>query len=116
MPRTGPVQILTGGPAPGSRPERVAIYGAPLNVQTASRLQTVVARGADLAVLVTGELPGARWRLQVDDSGVLTCDELSLQVTANRLATAASSACTPCSSRPAPPTYRSPPDPRASGW
>nr|WP_269809853.1 BTAD domain-containing putative transcriptional regulator [Kineosporia rhizophila] len=85
MPRTGPVQILTGGPAPGSRPERVAIYGAPLNVQTASRLQTVVARGADLAVLVTGELPGARWRLQVDDSGVLTCDELSLQVTANRL-------------------------------
>ena len=85
MPRTGPVQILTGGPAPGSRPERVAIYGAPLNVQTASRLQTVVGRGADLAVLVAGELPGARWRLQVDDAGVLTCEELSLTVTANRL-------------------------------
>jgi nucleoid-associated protein YgaU len=85
MPRTGPVQILTGGPAPGSRPERVAIYGAPLNMQTASRLQTVVGRGADLAVLVAGELPGARWRLQVDDAGVLTCEELSLTVTANRL-------------------------------
>lgn len=85
MPRTGPVQILTGGPAPGSRPERVAIYGAPLNVQTASRLQAVVGRGGDLAVLVAGELPGARWRLAVDDAGVLTCDELSLTVTANRL-------------------------------
>jgi len=85
MPRTGPVRILTGGPAPGSRPERVAVYGAPLNLQTAARLQAVVGRGADLAVLVAGDLPGARWRLQVDDSGFLTCEELSLQVSANRL-------------------------------
>jgi len=85
MPRTGPIQILTGGPAPGSRPERVAIYGAPLNAPTAQRLQTLVGRRADLAVVVTGELPGARWRLRVDDVGNLTCDELSLSVTANRL-------------------------------
>ena len=85
MPRTGPIQILTGGPAPGSRPERVAIYGAPLNAPTAGRLQTLVGRRADLAVVVTGELPGARWRLQVDEAGNLVCDELSLSVTANRL-------------------------------
>jgi hypothetical protein len=85
MPRTGPIQILTGGPAPGSRPERVAVYGAPLNAPTAGRLQAVVGRRADLAVLVTGELPGARWRLKVDDAGNLSCDELGLSVTANRL-------------------------------
>jgi hypothetical protein len=36
-------------------------------------------------VVVTGELPGACWRLRVDDSGNLSCDELSLKVTANRL-------------------------------
>lgn len=85
MPRTGPIQILTGGPAPGSRPERVAIYGAPLNAPTAQRLQALTGRRADLAVVVTGELPGARWRLKVDDAGNLSCDELSLTVTANRL-------------------------------
>jgi hypothetical protein len=85
MPRTGPIQILTGGPAPGSRPERVAVYGAPLNAPTAARLQALVARRADIAVLVTGELPGACWRLRVDDAGNLSCDELSLNVTANRL-------------------------------
>jgi hypothetical protein len=85
MPRTGPIQILTGGPAPGSRPERVAVYGAPLNAPIAQRLQALTGRRADLAVLVSGELPGARWRLIVDDAGNLSCDELSLNVTANRL-------------------------------
>jgi hypothetical protein len=85
MPRTGPIQILTGGPAPGSRPERVAVFGAPLNSPTAQRLQAIVGRRTDLAVVVTGELPGACWRLKVDDSGNLNCDELSLSVTANRL-------------------------------
>jgi len=35
--------------------------------------------------VVTGELPGACWRLKVDDAGNLNCDELSLSVTANRL-------------------------------
>jgi hypothetical protein len=85
MPRTGPIQILTGGPAPGSRPERVAVYGAPLNAPTAARLQALTGRRADLAVLVVGELPGARWRLVVDDAGNLSCDELSLNVAANRL-------------------------------
>ncbi|HST82135.1 MAG TPA: BTAD domain-containing putative transcriptional regulator [Kineosporiaceae bacterium] len=85
MPRTGPIQILTGGPAPGSRPERVAIYGAPLSAPTAQRLQTLAGRRSDLAVVVTGELPGACWRLRVDDAGNLSCDELSLNVTANRL-------------------------------
>jgi nucleoid-associated protein YgaU len=85
MPRTGPIQILTGGPAPGSRPERVAVYGAPLNAPIAQRLQALVVRRSDLAVLVTGELPGASWRLKVDDAGNLSCDELSLNVAANRL-------------------------------
>jgi hypothetical protein len=85
LPRTGPIQILTGGPAPGSRPERVAVYGAPLNAPTAARLQALVGRRSDLAVLVAGELPGARWRLKVDDAGNLSCSELSLEVTANRL-------------------------------
>jgi hypothetical protein len=85
MPRTGPIQILTGGPAPGSRPEQVAIYGAPLNAPIAQRLQALVVRRTELAVVVTGELPGASWRLKVDDAGNLSCDELSLNVTANRL-------------------------------
>ncbi len=85
MPRTGPIQILTGGPAPGSRPEKVAIYGAPLNAPIAQRLQALIVRRTELAVLVTGELPGAAWRLKVDDAGNLSCDELSLNVTANRL-------------------------------
>ena len=85
MPRTGPIQILTGGPAPGSRPEQVAIYGAPLNAPIAQRLQALVVRRTELAVVVTGELPGASWRLRVDDAGNLNCEELSLSVTANRL-------------------------------
>jgi len=49
----------------------------------ADRLRGLADHG--VAVVVAGELPGARWRLEVDDSGTLAVPALGLTVSANRI-------------------------------
>ena len=68
----------------GQRPLEQVVLGRPPARDVADGLRLLGADG-DLGVLVAGPLPGARWRLQVDEMGNLTCHELGLRVSANRL-------------------------------
>jgi hypothetical protein len=63
----------------------VAVYGQALPPSITQRIEGLSRTGSQLAVLMTGELAAARWRLRVDDLGRLECDELSLSVIAHRL-------------------------------
>ena len=68
----------------GQRPLEQVVLGRPPARDVADGLRLLGADG-DLGVLVAGPLPGARWRLQVDEMGNLTCHELGVRVSANRL-------------------------------
>jgi hypothetical protein len=70
-------------------PEYLALGSVP-DDETASALQTLTggARRSPLGVLCAGELPGARWRFEVDAAGNLAVSVLGLNVAANRLSQA----------------------------
>jgi hypothetical protein len=70
---TSQLVVATGDPAPEVLQRLAALTGA--------------GRQA-FSVVVTGDSPAARWRLHVDDSGVLTVPALDLQVVANRISQA----------------------------
>ncbi|MDQ1292528.1 MAG: hypothetical protein QG608_408 [Actinomycetota bacterium] len=55
----------------------------PHDPDLSDRLRTLADRG--VAVITAGDLPGARWRLEVDDSGTLSVPALGLTVSANRI-------------------------------
>lgn len=78
-----PEGVLSGTWSPSVGPVEHLVLGAPPDADAARSLQELSARG--VGVLVAGDLPGARWRLQVDDAGRLTVPELGITVTANRL-------------------------------
>jgi hypothetical protein len=55
----------------------------PHDPDLSERLRDLADRG--VAVITAGDLPGARWHLEVDDSGTLSVPVLGLTVSANRI-------------------------------
>lgn len=79
--------VLTGrhrGPRGGERAEYLVLGHLPPDPADLVTAATSDHR-APLGVVCAGELPGARWRLQVDAAGSLDLGPLGLQVRANRL-------------------------------
>ncbi|MEU0093632.1 hypothetical protein [Kribbella sp. NPDC006257] len=62
------------------------VLGAPPEEDTARRLAALAAQGrAGFGLMVAGEVAGARWQLQVDESGTLRIPALDLTLSASRL-------------------------------
>lgn len=74
-------------------PEYVALGSVP-DAATVDELLVLTGaqRRAPLGVVCAGELPGARWRLEVDSAGTLRAGLLGVSVRANRLTPALASA------------------------
>ncbi len=86
-PQRAAQEVLTGRLArrPGVVPQ-YAVLGAPPTGQLAERFAALTGSGArGFGVLAAGDVPGTRWRLEVDESGTLTVPLLDLQVEAVRL-------------------------------
>jgi hypothetical protein len=65
---------------------RYVVLGAPPSEATVSRLGALAGRGrSGFGLLVAGPVPGARWQLLVDESGMLRIPALDLTVRASRL-------------------------------
>ncbi|MFB6726394.1 BTAD domain-containing putative transcriptional regulator [Kribbella sp. NPDC056345] len=65
---------------------RYVVLGAPPSEATVSRLGALAGRGrSGFGLLVAGPVPGARWQLLVDESGMLRIPALDLTVQASRL-------------------------------
>ncbi|WP_051681536.1 bacterial transcriptional activator domain-containing protein [Cellulomonas sp. HZM] len=66
------------------------VSGTPLAPDVAQRLAELSADGARAAwgAVVVGDVPGARWRIEVDADGALSIGPLGVLVTANRLSAA----------------------------
>lgn len=82
--------VLSGRTARrGSMPSYLLVCGASPEPGTAERLAalTGTARQA-LSVVVAGGMPGARWRMRIDESGVLSVPALGVTVVANRVSAA----------------------------
>jgi hypothetical protein len=63
------------------------VLGAPPTEDTAHRLAALASRGrSGFGLLVAGDVVGARWQLQVDESGTLRIPALDLTLSASRLA------------------------------
>ena len=77
---------LRGSGASAWMPEYVVLGSTP-SPETAARLAELAAtdQRSPLGVVCAGDLPGARWHLEVDDAGSLTVRLLDVQVRANRL-------------------------------
>ncbi|GAB3947747.1 hypothetical protein GCM10029976_077580 [Kribbella albertanoniae] len=79
--------VLTGqlGRAADEMP-RYVVLGAPPSETTVARLGALAGRGRNgFGLLVAGPVPGARWQLLVDESGMLRIPALDLTVQASRL-------------------------------
>ncbi|GAA1660637.1 BTAD domain-containing putative transcriptional regulator [Kribbella alba] len=62
------------------------VLGAPPNEDTAHRLAALASRGrSGFGLMVAGDVTGARWQLQVDESGTLRIPALDLTLSASRL-------------------------------
>ncbi|GAA0608730.1 LysM peptidoglycan-binding domain-containing protein [Kribbella sandramycini] len=62
------------------------VLGAPPDEDAGRRLAVLAARPrAGFGLMVAGEVPGARWQLQVDESGTLLIPALGLVLSASRL-------------------------------
>ncbi|NEA31503.1 BTAD domain-containing putative transcriptional regulator [Streptomyces sp. SID13031] len=62
------------------------VLGAPPSEETANRLTALAGRNrAGFGLLVAGTVPGARWQLQVDETGTLRIPALGLTLSASRL-------------------------------
>lgn len=73
----------------GATASHVVVSGRVPSPDVAERLGALMGAGRQaFSVLVAGEHPGARWRLQVDDSGTLTLPLLGLTLDANRVTAA----------------------------
>lgn len=85
------LDVLTGRTGPSGEeqfsPEYV-VLGSPPSDDVARVLGTITAAAgrSPIGVVCAGELPGARWRFEVDAAGNLEVSVLGLRVTANRLA------------------------------
>jgi len=76
--------VVTGlRAAPGGPAEHV-VLGRPPQRDVADELRRLGA-GGGLGILVAGDVPGARWRFEVDADGALTAPDLALSVAANRI-------------------------------
>jgi nucleoid-associated protein YgaU len=73
----------------GATTSHVVVSGRVPSDDVSARLGALMGSGRQaFSVLVAGEHPGARWRLQVDDQGTLTLPLLGLTVDANRVTAA----------------------------
>ena len=73
----------------GNTPSHVVVSGRVPSPEVAERLGALMGAGRQaFSVLVAGEHPGARWRLQVDENGTLTVPLLGLTLDANRVTAA----------------------------
>lgn len=62
------------------------VLGAPPSEETANRLAALAGRTrSGFGLLVAGTVPGARWQLQVDETGTLRIPALGLTLSASRL-------------------------------
>jgi len=76
---------VRGGASQGSVPEYVVTAATP-GPQSAARLVELASGPrAPWGLVSVGDVPGARWRIQVDADGGLTLPALGLAVSANRL-------------------------------
>ncbi len=84
------VDVLTG--RMGRRafvPTHLLVCGSEPGSDLAARLGGLVGNGRQaLSIVVAGDHKAARWRLHVDEFGVLSIPQLNLTVTANRISTA----------------------------
>lgn len=77
---------LRGSGASAWMPEYVVLGTTPTPEVAAELIQLAATeRRSPLGVVCVGELPGARWRLEVDAAGTVAVRLLDLQVRANRL-------------------------------
>ena len=77
----------------GFTASHVVVSGRVPSPEVAERLGALMGSGRQaFSVLVAGEHPGARWRLQVDENGTLTLPLLGLTLEANRVSAAQVSA------------------------
>lgn len=73
----------------GAAASQLVVSGRVPSPEVAERLGALTGEGRQaFSVLVAGEHPGARWRLQVDEHGTLTVPLLGLTLTANRVSAA----------------------------
>lgn len=73
----------------GFASSHVVVSGRVPSPEVAERLGALMGSGRQaFSVLVAGEHPGARWRLQVDEHGTLTVPLLGLSLEANRVTAA----------------------------
>lgn len=73
----------------GFTASHVVVSGRVPSPEVAERLGALMGSGRQaFSVLVAGEHPGARWRLQVDEHGTLTLPLLGLTLEANRVSAA----------------------------
>lgn len=90
-PRRDAQEVLGGrlGRHPGSSPQYLLLGSQP-DEESLARLDALVAAGArGLGVVAAVPLPGARWRLEVDEAGRLSVPLLDLELDAVRLTEAA---------------------------
>ncbi|MET0449461.1 MAG: bacterial transcriptional activator domain-containing protein, partial [Aeromicrobium sp.] len=73
----------------GNTETHLVVSGRVPSPEIAQRLGALMGEGRQaFSVLVAGEHPGARWRLQVDENGTLTVPLLGLTLEANRVSPA----------------------------
>lgn len=82
-----PDDVLTGRLArTGDTGAEYAVFATAIDARHSGRLSAVTSAGRDpVGVIAVGELPGAQWQLQVDESGTVRMPLLGITVAAHRV-------------------------------